>query len=141
VNLRAEDGSATTELVLVTPLLIILLLFATMAGRLALSRSDVQEAARDAARAASIERTADGADAAARAAAQANLEQSGTKCDDLHVEWQDPGDFKPGGSVAFKVTCQVPLGDLMLLRLPGGAKEVSATAVEVIDVYREAPAS
>jgi Flp pilus assembly protein TadG len=140
VRLRAEDGSATTELVLVTPLLIILLLFATLAGRLALSRSDVQGAARDAARAASIERSPTAARLAAVDAAKDNLERSGTSCGDLRVE-PDLTDFQPGGSVQVKVTCQVPLGDLMLLRLPASSKEVAATAVEVIDLYREAPPS
>jgi hypothetical protein len=125
--------------VLVTPLIIILLLFATLAGRLALSRNDVQGAARDAARAASIARTPGAARVAALDAASDNLERSGTSCEDLRVV-PDLDHFEPGGSVQVKVTCQVPLGDLMLLRVPSSSKQVEATAVEVIDVYREAPA-
>jgi Flp pilus assembly protein TadG len=136
VRLRAEDGAVTTELVLVTPVLIILLLFVVMAGRIALAKGDVEGAARDAARAASIARTAGGAEAAARDAATANLEREGTSCGTLDVV-TDLGDFHPGGSVSVTLTCHVGLGDLMLLRLPA-TKSISATSVEVIDVYREA---
>ena len=47
-------GSASLELVLVTPVVLLLLLFVVCAGRLAEARADVDRAARDAARAASI---------------------------------------------------------------------------------------
>jgi Flp pilus assembly protein TadG len=136
VSLRSEDGAATTELVLITPVLIILLLFVTLAGRLALTRGDVEGAARDAARAASIARTSAQAVSDARAAAAANLERSGTPCGELVVR-PDVSNFRSGGSVSVSVTCNVRLGDLMLLRVPA-TRSVEATAVEVIDVYREA---
>jgi Flp pilus assembly protein TadG len=135
VRLRDERGSATTELVLVTPVLILLLLFVTLAGRLALTRGDVEGAARDAARAASVERNPTAAGAAARDAASANLERAGTSCGDLVVV-PDTSDFRSGGSVSVTVTCNIRLGDLMLLRIPA-TRSVTATAVEVLDVYRE----
>lgn len=135
MKLRDERGSATTELVLITPLLIILLLFVTLAGRLALVRGDIEGAARDAARAASIARSAGEAGEAARQAASDNLERAGTTCGRLEVQ-PDVADFRAGGSVAVSVTCHVALGDLLLLRVPA-TRSVEATAVEVVDLYRE----
>lgn len=135
MRLRDEDGAATTELVLVTPLLIVLLLFVALAGRLALVRGDIEGAARDAARAASIARSAGDAASAAQAAAEANLDRSGTPCGRLEVT-PDVSDFRAGGTVAVDVTCHLPLGDLILLRVPA-TRSVQATAVEVVDVYRE----
>lgn len=130
-----ERGSATTELVLITPVLIVLLLFVTLAGRLALVRGDVEGAARDAARAASIARSARAAGAAATEAATTNLDREGTPCGRLEVE-SDVGSFRAGGSVAVRVRCHVQVGDLALLRLPV-TKTVEADAVEVVDLYRE----
>jgi Flp pilus assembly protein TadG len=135
VRLRSETGSATTELVLVTPLLIVLLLFVVLAGRLALVRGDVEGAARDAARAASIARSAGEATAASEAAASANLDRAGTPCGRLVVA-SDVSDFRAGGTVSVSVTCHVGFGDLALLRVPA-TRAVEATAVEVVDVYRE----
>nr|WP_168517072.1 TadE/TadG family type IV pilus assembly protein [Streptomyces sp. S1D4-11]QIZ01506.1 hypothetical protein HEP87_11165 [Streptomyces sp. S1D4-11] len=57
---RSQDaGSATTELVLVTPLLILLALVAVAFGKLVGARLDADEAAHQAARAASLARSAD----------------------------------------------------------------------------------
>ena len=53
---RDESGSVTAELVLLTPLLILLLLFVVALGRLAGARLEVDGAAAQAARAASIAR-------------------------------------------------------------------------------------
>jgi Flp pilus assembly protein TadG len=134
-RLSEERGAATTELVLVTPLLIVLLLFVALAGRLALVRGDIEGAARDAARAASLARSPSAAAEAARDAAAANLSRSGTPCGQLDVQ-PDTSDFRAGGTVSVDVTCHVPLGDLILLRVPA-TRSVQATAVEVLDVYRE----
>ena len=53
---REETGSVVAELVLLTPLLILVLLFVVALGRLAGARIDVDGAAAQAARAASIAR-------------------------------------------------------------------------------------
>jgi hypothetical protein len=98
-------------------------------------RGDIEGAARDAARAASIARTAGEAGEAATAAARANLDRSGTPCGQLVVD-PDVTDFRAGGTVSVSVTCNIPLGDLMLLRVPA-TRSVEATAVEVVDLYRE----
>ena len=76
-----ERGSAAAELVLVTPLLFLLLLFAVAAGRLVQARLDVDSAAQQAARAASLARTPAAASAQATQVAQAALAGQSVTCD------------------------------------------------------------
>src|SRR3546814_12085025 len=78
-------GSASLELVLVTPVVLILLLFVVCAGRLAEARADVDRAARDAARAASIARDPSSAEDAGTSAASATLESGGIRCRSIVV--------------------------------------------------------
>ena len=49
---RCDDGSVTTELVIVTPIAIALLCLVALVGRTATAREQVDEASRDAARSA-----------------------------------------------------------------------------------------
>lgn len=130
----AERGAAATELVLVTPLLILLLLFVTFVGRLAGARSDVVGASRDAARVASLARTQVVAETDAGAAAAASLDDAGIECSSLDVIVR-AGGFAPGATVSVDVRCTVEISDLALLRLPG-ARTVSSTSVEVVDRFR-----
>ena len=132
-RLRDARGSAATELVLVTPLLLLLVLFVVFLGRLSSARQDVTSAARDAARAASLR--ADPATAAADAeiAAQASFADRGTSCRELTVN-VDTSRFRPGGSVGVQVICTADLSDLALLHVPGH-RTVSADAREVIDAF------
>ncbi|MGH9295630.1 MAG: TadE/TadG family type IV pilus assembly protein [Acidimicrobiales bacterium] len=129
-----ERGAVTTELVLVTPLLILLLVFVVALGRLASARLDVDGAAGEAARAASIATDPAAATAAASQTADAALGSDHVTCADLAVS-TDTASFAPGGSVAVTVTCTVALGDLTGLRLPA-SESVSSTATSVIDTYR-----
>ena len=128
-----ERASAPTELVLITPLLLLLLLFVVFLGRLSTARLDVTAAARDAARAASLRASPDDAVADATAAAAASLAERGMACREMGVD-VDISRFSPGGSVAVQVRCTADLADLALLRVPG-SREVTATAREVIDAY------
>jgi Flp pilus assembly protein TadG len=75
-----ERGSATIELALLAPVLLILLLFVAFVGRLTEARAEVDAAARDAARAASLMRTGDSAETAARQAAANTLTGDGVGC-------------------------------------------------------------
>ena len=132
-----ERGSASLELALVTPALLGLLLFAVLAGRLVEARIEVDAAARDAARAASIARSPLAAHAAATAAAAATVEAGTVSCRHLTVRL-DTGSFAAGGSVTADVTCSVDLSALTLLPVPG-SRTVSAAFVEPVDTFREAP--
>ena len=129
-----QRGSAAVELVLVTPVLIALMLFVVAGGRLAASRADVDAAARDGARAASIARSPALADRDGNTAAEATLTDRDVSCRALTVT-VDTSEFRPGGAVAATVSCEVDLADLTGLGLPG-RRTVSSRFVEPVDTFR-----
>ena len=131
---RDETGSATAELVILTPLLILLLLFVVALGRLAGARGQVDGAAAQAARAASLARDPTAATAAATQTAQAALAAEHITCTHLGVA-VDTTQFTAGGNVAVTVSCSVNLGDLTGLHLPG-SETLQDRLVEPIDRYR-----
>jgi Flp pilus assembly protein TadG len=129
-----DRGSASVELVLVTPVVVALLLFVVFVGRVAQSRADVERAARDAARAASIARTSEAARTQGETAARATLASGGVACQRLDVAI-DVAQFRAGGTVDATVTCTIGLGDLALLGVPG-SRTVTSTFSEPVDTYR-----
>lgn len=131
---RTEHGSAAVELVLVTPLLIVLLLFVAFGGRMVMARGDIDAAARDAARAASLARSPATAEQAARQAADAALAARQAPCGQLDVQ-VDTSRFQAGGTVAVTVTCHLSLADLALLAVPG-TRPMTGHAVAPVDAYR-----
>lgn len=132
---RARDGgSAAAELVLVTPLLIVVLLLIVATGRLVDARLQVDSAAMQAARAASLARDPAAAVSQADATAQAALASEHITCDPLQVS-PDTAAFHPGGQVTVQVTCTVSLAGLALLHVPG-SQALTARATSPIDVYR-----
>jgi len=134
VRPTSDRGSASLELVLLTPVLVALLLFAVLAGRLSQTRADVDRAARDAARSASLARSSENAATDGEAAARATLTDGGVSCAHLEVDI-DTSRFAAGGTVAATVTCTVALTDLSLLGVPG-SRTLSASFVQPIDTYR-----
>ena len=131
-----EDGAVATELVLLTPLLVVMLVFVVALGRLAGARIDVDGAAAQAARAASIARSPTAAAAMARQTAADALSSDHVTCAALTVTTDTAG-FAPGGQVAVTVTCTVALSDLVGLRLPP-AEQITSTATSVVDTFRAA---
>jgi|SRR5579884_3015836 len=132
--MRRQQGSAAVELVLLTPVLVVLLLFVVAVGRLAETRGDVDAAARDAARAASIARGPDSARTDGEAAARQRLAEGRVTCRTLDVQLST-AEFRSGGTVAATVGCVVDLSDLTLLGVPG-TRRVSATFAEPVDIFR-----
>jgi Flp pilus assembly protein TadG len=130
---RREEGSAATELVVVTPLLVLVLLVVVALGRLATARLRVDDAAHQAARAATLARSADQARQQAGAAAKAALSASTPSCAHSTVR-TDTGVFAPGGVVRVTVACAAMLG---VTGLPGHVT-ITRTAVSVIDSHRGA---
>ena len=130
-------GSATLELVVVAPALLSLLLLVVAAGRVAAAEGQVDGAARDAARAASLQRAEGPAKAAAHDAAAASLTANHVTCRSMTV--RVAGSFRtPAGSpaaVQVTVGCSVALGDIGLPGLPG-VKMLSADYTAVLDTYR-----
>lgn len=135
--MRAADdrGLATIELVLMTPVLLLVLSFLVVAGRLTTVRGDIASTTRDSARAASMASTYEQALVEARSVAEASLGGRDVTCRNLTVSLGDPATFLPGGTVAVTVTCEVSLADVAIPGLPG-TRRISDSSVEVIDRYR-----
>lgn len=133
MSVGGERGSAPTEVVLVAPVLIVLLLFVVFVGRLTSTQQDVTAAARDWARAASLRATPADAQADAARVVAAVLADKGVGCSQLSVDVATER-LAPGGFVVVDVSCIADLSDLAVLKLPG-SKTVSATAREVVDAY------
>ncbi|USX56428.1 TadE/TadG family type IV pilus assembly protein [Lentzea sp. HUAS12] len=133
---RDDRGSATSEVVLLTPLLIMLLVFVAVSVHRGVdARLRLNDAAHQAARAASLERTLAGASTRAHATAAATLTAAGVVCRSMSADIATEG-LRPGSSVTATVSCEVDLGDALL---PGiGTTRLSATAIETVDVYRSA---
>ena len=128
------EGSVTTELVLLTPVLLLLLGFVVLAGRVGEVQQQVLAAADEGARAASLRADAAAGRAAATARIQDNLADAGVTCAGLTVA-VDTSSFHRGGRVGVTVRCSIGLGDVAFAGLPG-SRSYEATAVEVIDTYR-----
>jgi Flp pilus assembly protein TadG len=131
-----ERGGATVELVLLTPLLILVLVFVVALGRLASARLEVDSAAAQGARGASMARDPAAAAALARSLATATLAGHHLSCAPLSVS-TDTAAFAPGGWVAVRVSCTASLAGLSLLALPG-TQTITSRFVEPLDVYRAA---
>ncbi|MEB8338045.1 TadE family protein [Streptomyces endophyticus] len=130
---RDDTGSATIELVLTIPVLLLALWFLVFCGRMAGVRLLVEDAAHQAARAASSQRTEATAAAHARSTAAQALHGAGITCRGLAVRLQ--GSLQPGGTVQASVTCDVDLSGLAPLRVPG-VMALSAEFASPVDVYR-----
>lgn len=113
-----ERGSVATELTLLTPLLVLVLLFVVLCGRLADTELRINDVTHQAARAATLARTPDHASAEAQRTADAALASAGITCQSLTVTTDTQG-LRPGSTVTVTVTCTVGLGDLTLLGVPG----------------------
>lgn len=134
-----ERGSATLELVIIGPGLLLFIVLVVYAGRMSVAGQSVQQAADEAARTASIARTQSQADSSAQAAARNTLSQQGLDCSTFEVTVNTSGFNTEAGTeatVTATVTCHVRTGDLALPGLPG-SRAVSASSVSPVDTYRE----
>lgn len=138
---RRDRGSAAIEAAVVAPVLIAFLSLVFLVGRLVLARSAVDEAARDAARQASLSRDAATARSTAVTTGEATLRQNNLHCSDLHVTPDPdlPDQFaKQVGQLAqihVTVTCVVSYADLGMPGLPG-TKTITSEFWSVIDWWR-----
>ena len=118
------------ELALLTVPIVVVLLFVVALGRFSDARNQVTEAARDAARQAS---TYIAPSIATQQADQIADDDLSRVCAHHHTT-VDTADLHPAGQVTVTVTCDVPVGDLLPLELPG-TKTISATSSSVVDTY------
>lgn len=137
-NLLDDEGSLTLELAVLAPALLILLAFVVAAGRVELAGGTIDAAARDAARAASLARSAPAAQAAALATARRSLSDQRVDCRNLSVQIDTAAFSAPLGTpstVRVSITCVVPLADIALPGLPG-TKSLRADFTSPVDPYR-----
>lgn len=133
-RLEDERGSIAVEVAVIAPALLFLMLLVIFAGKIAEADGNVERAATDAARAASLRQQPTDATTDAQHTAEANLATAGVPCLNL-TTIVDTSNFHPGGTVSVTVRCEASMADVTLLGVPG-RRTFTATAVEVIDTYR-----
>ncbi|MFI5987669.1 TadE/TadG family type IV pilus assembly protein [Streptomyces sp. NPDC051555] len=133
-----DRGSETIAAAIVTPLLLVLLCLAIAGGRIVTSGAKIDAVAEDAARAASISRTYDSAQAEASGAAARSLADQGIHCASISTSVDTSGLAVPVGqvgTVTVTISCTVALSDLMLPGVPG-TKTLTSRFTSVVDAYR-----
>lgn len=128
----SDRGSMAVEVVVLVPTLLLMLLLVVAIGRYVSAEGQAQAIARDAVRAATLERDPDSALAAARSVATASVPPSMT-CAPVTLG----GAFVAGGNVSIDVDCTVSWSDLGLIGLPGTA-DIAASSTAPLDLYRRA---
>lgn len=133
-----ERGSATIEAVIVLPAFVLFISLIIAAGRVQLAHQSVDAAAAEAARAASIARTAGEAQSRATTSGQQALTNQGLACSSTSVSIDSTGFGMPVGTpatVSATVTCTVDLSDVAIPGLPG-AITITSTMQSPLDVFR-----
>lgn len=134
---RDERGSMSLELAILTPGFLALAVLLVAAGHLPRARLNVDGAAQDAARAATLATSATQARADARRTAEESLAREHVSCADLDVD-VDLARFAPGGDVTVTVQCRVNLTWLPVVgaHLP---VRVGGSVNAPMDVYQSEP--
>ena len=126
----SERGTMSIEMVVLVPVLLLITMVAVAGGRIVSAQGMVEAASRDAARAASMERSV----GAASTAASRSLSQADTANASCSAG-VDVGGFRRGGAVTVSVSCRVKLSDLGLVFLPG-TTVVKAESSAPVDQWR-----
>lgn len=129
---RDQRGSMSVEVVILTPVLLAFVLLVVAGGRYVGVKGDVEAAARDAARAASLERSWGAAQAAAAQVTRQSLNPD-TTCGAPRVS----PNFAPGEVIEVHLSCNVSLDGLGLVGLSGSVP-VEAVSKSPLDTYRRA---
>ena len=135
---RGERGSASLELAIIAPGLLVIIAVLVFAGRVAMAHQTLDAAAADAVRAASIARSRSAANGDASRAAASSLNNH-LRCSTLSVRVNTGGFDAPVGTpatVTADLRCSVYLADLAIPGVPGHL-DISSSAASSIDTYRE----
>lgn len=138
-HLWRERGSATLEVAIVTPVMIMLLAAIVIGGRIALARQAVESVAFDAARAASLATSPGEASSLAHNAANYSLASNGLKCSSRNVSLNLAGLSASAGSsahVSASVSCTVALADVAFPGMPSSVT-LRASSQSPVDTYRD----
>ena len=134
-----QRGATSIELAILTPAVIAFFVAIVIAGRVTLARQATDSAAYDAARTASLARTAATAQPSATSAALTSFNSQGITCTSLSVSVNTAGFFIEAGqpaTVTVTVTCIALLSDIALPGMPGSAT-LTSSFVSPLDRYRE----
>lgn len=137
---QANDrGAETLELVIMTPVVLLLIAVIIVGGLVTMAHQKVEHAAAEASRSASLARTVFQASTSAEDAATSDLAAKGLSCVNLTVSTDTSGfRTRPGvtASVRTTVTCDVSLDSLGLFGI-SGVRTITHTSSSPIDTYRE----
>lgn len=128
---RTDAGSMAVEIVLLTPVLLMFIYLIVAGGRYVAVQGEVEATARDAARAASFERSLGAAQAAAADITSSSLDRE-ISCSGL--SWSGTN-FVAGGQVRVTLDCSVSYSGLGLIGLPGSVS-VDGSSTAPLDQYR-----
>jgi Flp pilus assembly protein TadG len=140
-----EAGNAALEFVILAPPLLFIVGLIIALGFISNAQNSVSDAARDAARQASLQLNPGSASAAGYSTALAALTADGLHCSSLSVNVQPYGaDGLHGFQVAVgqpaavsaTVTCTVPLAQIIVPGLPG-SQTIEAHFASPLDLYRQ----
>lgn len=133
-----DGGFVTIEVLLCSIVIIGVVALLMVGGRLALARSSVDQAAADAARAASLARVSEDALTAANQVANQVLQADGVDCDNPEVDVDTSAFYNTPagelGQIQVTITCTVPF-----VPMPGipASHTITSTATSVLDTYVE----
>jgi Flp pilus assembly protein TadG len=133
-----DAGSYAVETAVLAPVMFAVLALMIAVGRIGVAGSSVDSAAREAARAASLDLTPAAARTDAATAARESLAGDGTACTQVDVTVDTAGFAAPlgqTGTVTATVSCTARLSDIGLPGLPG-AKTLTSTFSSPIDAFR-----
>jgi Flp pilus assembly protein TadG len=137
-----ERGSVSVEMAMLAPVFALLLFASIWFGRIAVATNAIDVAAHDAARAASISRTASSAATNAEAAANQALDQQGLDCvGGPNVQPDTSGFGQTDVDLEFvtvTIVCDVSFNDIAFPGVPR-TWTVESTFISPIDVFREQP--
>jgi Flp pilus assembly protein TadG len=133
-----DGGSATLELAILTPGVLILLGLAIVAGRITVAGEAVEQASAAAAREASLARNPIDARAAAIRVAATSLSDRNLRCAGVQIT-VDTTEFasRVGSTAQIEATvrCTLPLAALAVPGVPG-SRTLTASTTSVLDRYR-----
>lgn len=135
-RLRGDSGSGVVSILLLFPSMVLFVELIVLGGRIASTTADVQAAAREAARQATLANTDGAARAAVRPTALGFLREADSLCLVPSTDTQITPSFTQGGLVEVEVQCIVTIADLGLVPGVPGSVTITRSAVEPIDTYR-----
>lgn len=128
---RGERGSMAVELVILTPFLVAVMMLVVAFGKYVDTRGVVEAVARDAVRAASLERTYDeGRDAAQRIVD--GTMPNRISCDPVNLD----GTFDSGQIITVGLTCHVSYDGLGFIGMPGEVQIVRESSAPIDTLRR-----